>query len=356
MNKAAIVSGADSTTVIRGAGVWPFYISHTSGTAELKKMSITGGTGDRAVYLYTNTSPTPYARISEVVFYNIDSSRAIEWYNYVGLVDNSTFRLEEQGVRIWHNRWEGGNNLGHQSWYDGPEFGTDQAVFFENNTFIWDTTASSLATIDCEDGGRLVFRYNDVTGMRLVSHGAEDTGGRSCLFMEIYENTWDNTGGSNDVAFQYNGGTGYAYNNIIDGYSNGMGLLYRRATETFSNWDGACDGDGNYDENAEASGYACLDMPGRAGDATLMANSPMSPAQWPSQEQVPIYEYNNETTAGTDVDFFERAQSSSLIVENQDYYNDTQKPGYAAYNYPHPLNDITERLNVVPGSGIMVIQ
>jgi hypothetical protein len=48
----------------------------------------------------------------------------------------------------------------------------------------------------------------------------------------------------------------------------------------------------------------------------------------------PSYEWGSTKEAGADVDFGNNA--SPIIAENTHYYNDTQKPGYSPFTYPHP--------------------
>jgi hypothetical protein len=79
--------------------------------------------------------------------------------------------------------------------------------------------------------------------------------------------------------------------------------------------------------------YPCIDQVGRStGDLLSDWDLPV-PQAWPNQALEPFYEWNN-TINGEDADI---VSDSPHIVENRDYYNDTERPGYAPFTYPHPL-------------------
>ena len=97
-------------------------------------------------------------------------------------------------------------------------------------------------------------------------------------------------------------------------------------------WD-KCNGLSKLDGNLDATGYPCLDQIGRTSDMNGDG----------IQDSAPLYEWNN-TLNGADTDItihrFGNCNNPSVadhIKENRDYYNDTKKPGYSPYTYPHPL-------------------
>jgi len=79
--------------------------------------------------------------------------------------------------------------------------------------------------------------------------------------------------------------------------------------------------------------YPCLDQVGRSTGNLLSNWDPPLPQEWPDQAVEPFYEWNN-TINGEDADI---VSDSPHLLENRDYYNDTQRPGYSPYTYPHPL-------------------
>ena len=77
---------------------------------------------------------------------------------------------------------------------------------------------------------------------------------------------------------------------------------------------------------------AALDQPGRGEGKLISSNS--APV-WPAQVSDPVYSWNNKYLPdNTNVDV---GSGCSSIRENRDFYNNTPKPGYVPYTYPHPL-------------------
>src|SRR5262249_11142935 len=70
------------------------------------------------------------------------------------------------------------------------------------------------------------------------------------------------------------------------------------------------------------------------GQGSLLSGFDPTPVGWPRQALSPIYAWNNTVNGGT-----AKANVVSLapvIAEGRDFYHSV-KPGYAAYQYPHPL-------------------
>ena len=88
----------------------------------------------------------------------------------------------------------------------------------------------------------------------------------------------------------------------------------------------------------------CLDGIGRSTGLLLSGESPPLPQKWPGQALEPLYEWNN-TLNGKDADIQGR---SILVQEGREYYNDTPRPGYKPYTYPHPLIAFFDE--IVPGA------
>ncbi|MBN1887419.1 MAG: hypothetical protein JW850_05495 [Thermoflexales bacterium] len=121
--------------------------------------------------------------------------------------------------------------------------------------------------------------------------------------------------------------------NIYDLYSIGV-THYRSCCYAGAGCSehGTCDGtnpiDGNTEPQEVYKGWPCKEQIGRG-------------AQQSSQ---PFYEWNN-TYNGSDIDVTvynnwpgcTDPQPSDHVQENRDYYNDTPRPGYTPYIYPHPL-------------------
>ena len=77
-----------------------------------------------------------------------------------------------------------------------------------------------------------------------------------------------------------------------------------------------------------------LDQPG-LGKGDLLTGLPGRPQKWPRQTTEPCYSWNN--TALEDGTPRNLASTEPSIKEGRDYFNETPKPGYTAFSYPHPL-------------------
>jgi hypothetical protein len=94
-------------------------------------------------------------------------------------------------------------------------------------------------------------------------------------------------------------------------------------------WDGA------------ANGYPARDQIGRGSDAGQAPNGVYGKGTWYPQALEPAYEWNNLMN-GSPMHFMVINGSSIGIClqAGRDFYNATQRPGYAPYTYPHPLIQI----------------
>ncbi len=77
-----------------------------------------------------------------------------------------------------------------------------------------------------------------------------------------------------------------------------------------------------------------MDQPGRKMGSLVSGTNPSLPSGWNDQTTDPWYEWNNTREGGADVDF---SPASGTIVSGVHFVNDTTRPGYTAYTYPHPL-------------------
>jgi len=75
-----------------------------------------------------------------------------------------------------------------------------------------------------------------------------------------------------------------------------------------------------------------LDQPGRALGSLITGTPPVRPAGWNNQVTEPCYSWNN-TTGNAQVNF----STGPGVRANEHYFNNTAKPGYTSYVYPHPL-------------------
>lgn len=84
-----------------------------------------------------------------------------------------------------------------------------------------------------------------------------------------------------------------------------------------------------------------LDMPGRSGGSLFAEEDPpVAPGSWNDQVNEASYQWNN--SAGDQAPVFTSAPYEDMIVSGTHFINGTEKPGYTAYTYPHPLIAATE--------------
>jgi len=93
-----------------------------------------------------------------------------------------------------------------------------------------------------------------------------------------------------------------------------------------------------------------LDQPGRGKGGLITASDPMaSGVSWPNQALDPVYSWNNKRVSDhSDVLL---GSVSPTVIEGRDFYNNTPKPGYTPYKYPHPLTGLAppSDLSIVTG-------
>jgi len=184
-------------------------------------------------------------------------------------------------------------------------------VFIEDCTWDYDAAVNGQAVIDGANGGRVVFRNNTVNNDKLVVHGY-DSSERSFMQMEVYNNIFTRTAGFLGRHMFIRGGTGVFFNNTMSGADLGLVVASFRSCQPLLG--GTCD---------QMEGYPCQDQIGRGVNQTL----------------VPIYQWDN-TLDGNSVTITNNGQCPTEYVHiqaNRDYYDNTQKPGYTPYVYPHPL-------------------
>ena len=231
-----------------------------------------------------------------------------------GLVDNCTFLDVGQGVVM--------KGHGPLSWERPLALGLTNAVYIEDCTFDGGGGAT-----DGYHGARFVFRHNSLIDTHLAQHGCDSGNYRSTFSYEVY----DNVIGKKDLkswevprAMHFRGGTGVVFNNMLSGFSTGIDVANYRSSEALrklcGKW-GICDGKNPVDGNEEPNGYPARDQIGRSTNQILE----------------PLHEWNN-TLDGEDADIHV-STGAQHIKENRDFHNDTSRPGYKPYAYPHPLRD-----------------
>jgi hypothetical protein len=263
-------------------------------------------------------------RVDNCRFYNTSSKNTgVETYGYTyGVIDHCDFH-NTRVVPIGDAA----------SWKRPLTLGSADAVYIEDSTFTRTVAGNS---VDPHIGARCVFRHNIMNNAYLEVHGFCCNLDRSAYSFEYYDNTFNMTDNAiNWVLASIRGGTGVIFNNTAGGHLDLPAIVvYNDRSSPDRPNQGICDGSNPVDGNEDSSGYPCMDQIGRATDA---GDGTVHP-----QALEPLYEWNN-TYNGADVDIILDPPFNNLPImaehlkKNRDYYNNTQRPGYKPYTYPHPL-------------------
>jgi hypothetical protein len=154
------------------------------------------------------------------------------------------------------------------------------------------------------------------------------------------QNDWD-TGDTYEIIH------GNWVHNTTDG-SRGV-IVSNTATTITAILAGGSDNDWDTGDSYKVTnGYPARDQIGRGPDLALASGETLP---WPAQTFDPVYYWNNRavssggsllTLAVSGV-----GNASVHIVAGRDFYTDgTQRPGYTAYTYPHPLQGATNTLTI----------
>jgi hypothetical protein len=270
-------------------------------------------------------------RVDHCKFENNHTRGLIVSGHTYGVIDQCVFLRENEAVQCIYGR---GDN--HEAWQRPLTLGTAAALYIEDCLFEHQGGYSG-GVIDGDSGVRYVIRHNMVINSYVVHHGPEFGGSdpytslRGGFSFEVYDNVFSV---DSDVwtAISPWSGTGVVFNNVFTGtgyFYHPILLRCRRSCQPYPPF-GMCNGQSPFDGNTPGmNGYPCLDQVGYATDAGL--GTP--------QAQEPMYEWDN-TAKGADVDIDVRAECVTEtwhLQENRDFHNDTARPGYSPYVYPHPL-------------------
>jgi parallel beta-helix repeat protein len=318
-NALTVDYSSSSNTFIRISG---FTLQHSAGAQD----------SDASIQVYPGGSGQASVRIDHITATGLqrwlEASASV-----IGLIDHVTITNCDM---IFDGDYT-------TEWNKTLTLGSNDAWYIEDSTFTY--SAWTDGVLDCQYGARVVYRHNTVTipngsgfsGYLIGNHGY-DSVYRGCMSMEVYNNTiTHNSSNYLSGAIQFRGGTGVVFNNTILGSGHWNMYLpitnYRSCSGYVSYPAGYCNGSHAEDGNVD-HGWPCQDQIGRGG----------------KQASVPLYEWNNCYGAacgsgGTPVHFETYNGSTGdcsyqdlyHIKPNRDYYNNTQRPEYTPYTYPHPL-------------------
>jgi hypothetical protein len=368
-------SNPDVDTILTGAHSSTGFFSFNTGAdpqtyaARVSNMRLIT-TGSAVIYM----SGTGYGwRIDNNYMYKATPNATISLqtintggdYQLFGLIDSNTL----YNIKILPTGSGADGGSGEMSWRANPQWGTDQAIFVENNVFYGPTKGTGLR-IDSNGGARMVIRYNDFQDAYIMAHAPCESTVRGTRSYEIYNNKMSSTTTPDWAASMYlRAGSHVVTRNQILGEweetANGNGAPafdIRRLTEAdcaVAAW-GYCDGTSDYDTNTgsgNSAGYKCLDQIGSGKGA------------FGSQALDPVYVWGNVggraciggsnmyNICTTNDDCPDSTCSSGTIptpntpyvrsatyhiVKDRDYY-ESARPDWAAFRCPHPLADPLEQ-------------
>ncbi|MEN6319736.1 MAG: choice-of-anchor D domain-containing protein, partial [Syntrophaceae bacterium] len=266
-----------------------------------------------------------------------------------GVIDNNTFyecRVGAYGMGTFAKQ--------NKAWAEDNTFGTEHAVYVEDNTI----TRTSGNAMDANYAAKYVFRYNTVKGVSIMAHSLQGAAERGTKSWEVYNNsfTFTSTSEGSVVGFM-RGGTGMFYNNTVTGPATTYvieldnvrsfdGGCYNNcynapALETDS---GLCNGTSRWDGNESGqSGWPCRDQIGRGKDSALFNTT-----TYAASTSEPAYFWNNKRDTGANIGVHIGNGGGNWVQEGRDYFSAStydglaQKPaGYTAYTYPHLLRCAT---------------
>jgi hypothetical protein len=243
-----------------------------------------------------------------------------------GLIDHVTFSVPATSGVAKAISITGTGAERHEPFSRPFELGSNRFIFIEDSVFNFG--GRNDGALDAYGGARYVFRYNTVNNTNVEHHGADSGGYRGVHSFEIYENTFACSGICPPQRKHYfRSGSGVIFNNIYSGNYRGMDVTNYRSDEAHAPW-GRCDGSSPWDENRPGeSGYACLDQIGHVfgafpGDLNALQG---------------LYEWGN-THEGNNVNITVSGHNADVHIKaSRDFFNDTVRPDYMPFTYPHPL-------------------
>lgn len=256
-----------------------------TGTADMIEVNNNGGTFTDAKFRLDNL--TIQTSASSAILVRI----AKAW----GLIDHCTVKADDASEMIHNEAYGASDSTGWTVDID-PD-GSGNAVYIEDSTFSKYNQGSQFfqgtSAIQSYYGAITIMRHCTFNYCQIDQHGT--AGAIGARWWEVYFNTFNCPANSGQSTwYVMRAGTGVIYNNTMNVGS------------------GAITPDCEVVE--EDSGYPALYQIGRG------KNQVLDPAYMWANTQTPI-------------------SQSANVVDGRDFFSNTTKSGYAAYTYPHPLQN-----------------
>jgi len=355
-NKRIHVMGAGiGQTVILGNGLFLIEASANPASFRISNFTFTGpgGQANEAIKI-TNQNTTSFTKGWRVdhnrfLYSNAGETMAVYGLSW-GVIDHNTWDTNGSPalplyIYGYLNTETGtGNSLYGSTYWNRPmNLGSDEAIYFENNTLNFAAGTGQPFVFDMDFGGAIVVRHNVIHNAYVQTHSAR-TNGRGGFKYEMYNNVVTD---SNSRFALMRSGSGVFFNNQVTGTAISIDIDSQHipGAAAFSSTPlGLCSATNPYDGHIEATGWPCLDQPGRGGGVTGA-----------NEESIPLYSWNNGTLAtcatggacdnttfiklnAVAVDQAAYIKSTPHVNGQVDFVNNgsTPKPGYTPLVYPHP--------------------
>lgn len=241
--------------------------------------------------------------------------------------------------------------------------GTTNGTVFEDNVWVLPDAENTVANgaLDCYASAIVTWRFSIMTNGNVGSHGVDSSGSyRGPIGFEVYSNLSVGAASFSKTYWNFRGGTLLTYGNTTlagNASDNAMTFIdYYRATGTnvYGGSTACCNPWGPvsitniWDGDTDAGGYPGLDQMGYGPPAVYGATNT-------TLVQMPLYASSNlmvKAGVTSDVSFFVIQNTAANLgpyayisnatwfyKTNRDFFNFTQKPGYTALVYPHPLQN-----------------
>ena len=371
-NKRIHVMGAGiGQTVIVGTDLFRIEASANPASFRISNFTFTHSSGEAneviTITNYNSSSFTKGWRIDHNRFLYSNAGETMNVYGLTwGLIDHNTWDTTPGGrpamplyMYGYLNTETGtGNSLMGATYWNRPmNLGSDEAIYFEDNTVNFALASGQPFVFDMDFGGAIVMRYNVVHNAYVQTHSARSNG-RGGFKYEVYNNVFTDSHARFAIM---RSGSGVFFNNQVTGtlLTIDIDSQHIPGNAAFSGLPlGLCSATNPYDGHIEPSGWPCLDQPGRGGGVTGA-----------NQESIPLYSWNNGTLAtcatggacnnttfirlnGVAADQAPYIKSTPHVNGQVDFVNNgsTPKPGYTPFVYPHPLATGTTGAPSAPNS------
>lgn len=319
-----------------------------------------------------------------------------------GVIDHNNFINARVLGQIYNQPVTPPPAIGSSGWSIPLPLGTGNMIFVEDNVFRNSLANSSVNSIDSSFAARFVVRNNIFSGVEGCHFHGVQGDLRGVRMVECYRNLFIKEDANDSIPGWQRAGTGVWFENVVAGTWGSVAFLLdnQRSFEDRPVSD-RCNGTNPTWDGTGLAGYPCRDQPGTGVDERNATGEP-----YPAQASDPIYEWDNVTHTGGNVNLaltntnsgtvtnvtsstaFRLSSCASMtaaqglivavdggaeeatvissidgscnvvvspslssaptvgdsflgrsgmhIRSERDFFNDTPKPGYSPFTYPHP--------------------